>query len=103
MSSRDTWKQLLIAESELNRANLVADLTRLRLEARRLARPATRMRSLLRTLPMLLGGWLGMRRARAAADAASAGGMPWLRILSRAAGLVAAVWTATRPDRRRGG
>lgn len=101
MSRRDTYKQLLIAESELNRTNLVADLTQLRMEAQRILRPATRMRSLIRTLPLLLGGWLGARRARAAAAEAPAGGGPWLQILSRAASLISAVWRATRPSQRR--
>jgi hypothetical protein len=94
MKPLESRKQLLIAESELNRAQLVQDWQTMAGEARSLAHQARTISSLASAAASLVGSLLSLRR-RISAPAAEK--PPWWQTILKGAGLVATLWQSFRP------
>lgn len=90
-------KQILIAESELNRAHLVADAVVLTAGVRALAERAKSFGSLASSAAMLLVGVAAFRRARSVLAVAKPS---WRQTIVKGAGLVSTVWLAFRARNR---
>jgi hypothetical protein len=90
-------KQLLLAESELNRAQLVADITALRMGAHTLAARARSFRAIASTAAVLVAA-LAAFRGRKSADAAAK--PSWLQTLLKSASLISTIWLACRSQGR---
>jgi hypothetical protein len=88
-------KQLLIAESELNREQLVQEWRTLADEARSLASRAVTLNSLASTIALLVAG-LSSFRCQTSAPAAEK--PSWLQTLLKGAGLISTLWRAFRPS-----
>jgi hypothetical protein len=97
MTALKSRKQLLVAESELNRALLRQDWQTLAEEAGALARQAGTIRSMVSAAAALAAGLASCRRAAAAPAAAKA---PWWRTLLKGAGLVGSFWSEMRKPGR---
>jgi hypothetical protein len=94
-------KQLLIAESELNRAQLAGDMAALADGVLSLAGRAARVASIASTAAALAGGLAAFRRGKSADTGAK---HSRLRTILKVAGLVSSLWLALRPQSRdRGG
>ena len=88
-------KQLLIAESELNRAQLVEDWQTMADDVHALADRARTIRSLASAAASLVAGLAACRRkASAPADAKPS----WLQTLLQGAQLAASLWSEFRPQ-----
>jgi hypothetical protein len=85
---------LLIAESELNRAQMVGDLAALNSGLRTLAARAQSLRTIVSSGAVLVAGLAAWRRGKAGgADAKQS----WLQTMVKGAGLVSSLWLAFRP------
>ena len=91
-------KQLLIAESELNRAQLVQELETIKDKVHSLANQARTISSLASAAAILIAGIASFRRKKEPAPAAEKSS--WLQTIVKGAGLVSTIWTAVRPQRR---
>ena len=90
-------KQLLIAESELNRAQLVQDWQAVADEAQAVADRARTLGSVASAAASLVAGLASFRRKKSA----PAGEKPsWLPTILKGAGLISAVWRAFRSQGR---
>lgn len=90
-------KQLLIAESELNRAQLVADMTTMKAGVRTITNRAKSYGALASSIASLVTGLVSAKRN----PPARAGAKPsWLQTILKAAGLVSTLWSAFRPPGR---
>jgi hypothetical protein len=90
-------KQLLIAESELNRAQLAGDVAALTAEFRALRDRAKSFDSIASSAAVLVAGLAAFRRGKPL----DAGPQPsWLRTISQGAGLISTLWLAFRSQRR---
>jgi hypothetical protein len=90
-------KQLLIAESELNRAQLVGEWQVIAGEIRSLARQAGTISSLASAAASLIAGLASFRRTRST----PANGKPsWLQTILKGTGLISTLWEAFRPAGR---
>ncbi|MGA2556514.1 MAG: hypothetical protein ABSG04_09610 [Verrucomicrobiota bacterium] len=97
MNSLQSQKQLLLAESELNRAQLAGDMAALTADVRALAGRAKTIGLIASSATALLVGLAAFRRKKSA----SAGGKPsWLPTILEGAGLVSSLWLAFRPQPR---
>jgi len=86
-------KQLLLAESELNRAQLVGDMAALRAGGRALTDRAKSFGSIASAAAVLVAGLVAFKRSkRADADAKSS----WLQNILKGAGLISRIWLALR-------
>ena len=94
MNPLQSRKQLLIAESELNRAQLSADVAALALSARTLAHRGRTLGLVASSAAALMAGLAAFRRDKPA-DAAEAGSS-WLQTALKGAGLVSTLWLAFR-------
>lgn len=93
VTSRELQKQLLIAESELNRAQMVEDLTGLTAGVRTLARRAKSFGSIASSAAMLAAGLAACRRGKPA----DANAKPsWLQPVLKGASLISSFWLAFR-------
>ncbi|MCX6893969.1 MAG: hypothetical protein NTZ16_00345 [Verrucomicrobia bacterium] len=90
-------KYLLVAESELNRAQLVGDMTALTADVRALAVRAQSFGSIASSAAGLLAGLAAFRRDKPATAAAKPS---WLKNILKGAGLVSTLWLAFRPQSR---
>jgi hypothetical protein len=91
-------KKLLIAESELNRAQLVQELEAIADKAHSLANQARTVSSLMSAAATLIAGLASFRHKKepeAAAEKPS-----WLQTFVKGAGLISTVWTAFRSQSR---
>jgi hypothetical protein len=91
-------KKLLIAESELNRAQFVRDLQAVSDEVHSLANQAKTISSLASAAATLIAGLASFRRKKESAPAAEKSS--WLQTIVKGAGLVSTIWTAFRPQHR---
>jgi negative regulator of sigma E activity len=98
MNSLESRKQLLIAESELNRAQLVHELETIKCKVRSLANQAQTIGSLASAAATLIAGIASFRRKKEPAPAAEK--PSWLQTIVKGAGLVSTVWSAFRSRRK---
>jgi hypothetical protein len=90
-------KKLLLAESELNRAQLVQEWQAMAGEVHSLVRQARTIRSFALAAATLAAGVASFRRKK---SAPAAGKPSWLQTLLKGAGLVSTLWQAFRPPGR---
>ena len=95
MKSLELQKQFLIAESELNRAQFVEDVTALRMSARSFADHAKTLGSTVSSVTTLALGLTGSCRPKPAKSATK---ISWLHTLLKTAGLISTLWTAFSPQ-----
>ncbi len=93
----DLRKQLLLAESELNRAQLVLDLTALKADVGAFADRGKWMRSIFSSAATLAAGLTACGNAKSADSGAK---HPWLQTIFRGAGVLSDLWTAFRSKER---
>ncbi len=98
MNPLESRKQLLIAESELNRAQLVQELETIKDKVHSLANQARTITSLASAVSILIAGLASFRLKKESAPAAEK--PSWLKTFIKGAGLVSTIWTAFRPQRR---
>ena len=97
MNPLESRKQLLIAESELNRAQLAGDVAALTAEFRMLTDRAKSFSSIASSAAVLVAGLAAFRRGKPL----DAGPQPsWLRTISQGAGLISTLWLAFRSQPR---
>jgi len=95
MTPFESRKELLIAESELNRVQLDGDMAVLTAAVRTITDRAKSFGSIASSAAVLVVGLTAFRRARA--RAASAGASPsWLQTIFKGAGLLSTFWLAYR-------
>jgi hypothetical protein len=96
----ESRKQLLIAESELNRAQLAQEWQAMADDVRSLAGQARTISVVASAMVSLIAGLASFRRARAA----PADGKPsWGQMLLKCAPLAGLLWSKFRPGQRPGG
>ncbi len=97
MSPLESRKQLLLAESELNRAQLVEDMAVLKAEVRTLAERGKSFGTLASSAVVLVAGLAAIRGGRLAA----AGAKPsWIQKTLKCVSLVSTLWLAFRARSR---
>jgi hypothetical protein len=97
MNSLQSRKQLLLAESELNRAQLVVVMAALSAEVRALTERAKTLGSIVASAAALAAGLAALRRGKPADAGAKTS---WLQTMLKGAGLISTLWAAFRPQRR---
>jgi hypothetical protein len=93
VSPLELRKELLIAESELNRAQLAGDLAALTAGVRNLTARATSVSALASAVALLVAGVLAFRRGRASSNGAK---FSWLETALRGAQVAGSIWLACR-------
>jgi hypothetical protein len=97
MNPLESRKQLLIVESELNRAQLIGDMAALRADVRALTERAKSFGAIASSAAVLLAALAAFQRGKPA----NAGAKPsWLQILLKGAGLISTIWLACRSQGR---
>ena len=97
MNSLAARKQLLVAESELNRAQLVADLATLTAEVRTLTHRAKSFGALASAAAVLVTGLAAWRRGPPGPAATKPS---WRQSILKGAGLISTLWLAFRSPGR---
>ena len=97
LNSLGSRKRLLIAESELNRAQLVDDVTALTAGVRMLSTRARSFGSIVSSAAVLLAGLAAFRRGQPG-DASPK--RSWWQTLIKGTGLVSTLWLAIRSSGR---
>ena len=93
----ESRKQLLIAESELNRAQMAGDMAALTAGVRTLTDRAKTFGSIASSAAVLMAGLASFRRGKPA----DAGAKPsWLQTILKGAGMVSTLWLAFRSQGR---
>ena len=93
MNSLESRKRLLLAESELNRAQLVEDMAALRGNVRALMDHVKTVGSIASSVAVLMAGLAAFRRPKPA----SAESKPsWLQTIFKGASLISTLWMAFR-------
>jgi hypothetical protein len=93
MNPLESRKQLLIAESELNRAQLVGDLAALADGVRTLTDRAKSFGSIVSSTMVLVAGLAALRRGKTVdLDTKPS----WLQTILKGAGLISTLWLAFR-------
>jgi hypothetical protein len=95
MKPLELRKQILIAESELNRAQLVQDLQTMTGEIYSLASQARTIRSLASAAASLVAALSSFRRKKSATVAEKPS---WMQTILKGAGLVSNLWLSFRPQ-----
>jgi hypothetical protein len=93
MNSLDSRKQLLIAESELNRAQLVQEWRTMASEVHALTDQARTISSIASAVATLVAGLSSLRRKKSAPVAEKPS---WWGTILKGAGLVSNLWQAFR-------
>ncbi len=93
MNPLESRKRLLIAESELNRAQLFEDLASLGEDVSTISERARSFRSIASSAAVLVAGLAFFRSNKPALGAEKTS---WARIILRGAGLVSTIWLAFR-------
>jgi hypothetical protein len=93
LNSLHSRKQLLLAESELNRAQLFEDALALKADFRVLASRAKSLDSIISSAAMLLAGLADFGRGKSAEPAAKSS---WLQTVLKGVNLVSTVYQAFR-------
>jgi hypothetical protein len=97
MNTLATRKQLLLLESELNRAQLARDMAELRAGARALGERAKSFTSIFSSAGVLVSALAAFRRDKRA----DAGTRPsWPQTILKGAGLISTLWLAFRSQER---
>jgi len=97
MSPLRSRKQLLLAESELNRAQLVVEMEAIKTGIRSIHESAKSFDSLASSAAALVVGLAAFQRGKPA----QAGAKPsWLQTILKGAGLISSLWLALRPQLR---
>jgi hypothetical protein len=94
MSPLASRKQLLVAESELNRAQLVQEWRMIVNEVHSLASQARTISSFASAVASLVGGLVSFRRKK---PVPAADKSPWWQTILKGAGLVSTLWQSFRP------
>ena len=94
MKGLESRKQLLIAESELNRAHLIADWQTMGSEVHALTNRAKTMGSLASAATLLISALSAFRRNKPAPAPQKT---PWLQAVLKGAGLIGLFWSKFRP------
>jgi hypothetical protein len=94
MNPLQSRKQLLIAESELNRAQLAADLAAVKADIRTLAKRAKKIGAIVSATVAVLAILRSFRRGRSANGGAK---LSWLQTIFRGGGLISTIWNMFRP------
>jgi len=98
MNTLQSRKQLLIVESELNRAQMIGDLTAMTEDVNALAARAKSFGSMATSAAGLVVGLANLRRAVRPVEPAAK--PSWLRTIFKGAGLVSSLWMAFRSRRQ---
>jgi len=93
MTPLELRKQLLIAESELNRVELAGDLAALTAGVRTISRRARSFGSIASSVAVLIAGLAAFQRGRRENPGAR---RSWLQIILKAGGLISTLWLAFR-------
>ena len=93
MNSLHSRKELLIAESELNRAQLVGHLAALTTDVRKFSDRARSFGAIASSAAVLVTGLVALQRIRTGSGGAKAG---WRQTIAKGAGLVSTLWLAFR-------
>ena len=93
----ESRKQLLIAESELNRAQLVEEMAGLKADVHALAGRAKSIGLIASSATALLVGLAAFRRKKPPPAGEKRG---WLQTVLKGAGLISSLWLAFRPQAR---
>ena len=93
MKPLESRKQLLIVESELNRAQLVQEWQVVKGEVHALTEQARTVRSVASAVATLVAGLASCRRKTTAPEAKKPS---WLQTILKGAGLVGSLWTEFR-------
>ena len=97
MNPLELRKELLIAESELNRAQLAGDMAALTAEVRTLTDRAKSFGSIASSAAVLVAALAAFKRGKPV----DAGAKPsWLKTILKGAGLISTLWLAFRSKRR---
>jgi hypothetical protein len=97
MNPLKSRKQLLIAESELNRVQLVQELQTMADEVHALANQARTIGSLASTAASLVTGLVSFRRKKSASAAEKPS---WWQTILKGAQLAGSLWSEIRPRSR---
>lgn len=92
-------KQLLLAESDLNRAQLVGDMAELKTDLRTLTERGKSFSSLATSAAALVAGLAAFQSGKASDTGAKPS---WIRSALKGAGLISTVWLAFRSQKRGG-
>jgi hypothetical protein len=93
MNPLESRKQLLIAESELNRAHLILEFQTMADEAHLLASQARTVGSFASAAATLVANFASFRRKKSAAAAEKSS---WVRTILKGAGLAGSLWSEFR-------
>jgi hypothetical protein len=97
MNTLATRKELLLAESELNRAQLAREMADFRAGIRTLTGRAQSFASIVSSVAVLVSALAALRRGKPA----DAGAKPsWLQTILKGAGLISTLWLAFRSQER---
>ena len=97
MNALQSRKQLLISESEFNRAELVKDLAALTTDLGGLTERARSFGALASFAAVLVTGLVAFQRVRTGSAGAKSG---WRQTIAKGAGLVSTLWLAFRAPPR---
>lgn len=98
MNPLESRKQLLIAESELNRAQLVLELQTIKNEVHAFTNQARTIASFASAAATLIAGVASLQRKKEPAPVV-AEKSSWLKTFVKGAGLVSSIWSAFRSQR----
>jgi len=98
MNSLTSRKKLLIAESELNRAQLVEELQTIRDKFQSFANEARTIGSLASAAATLIAGIASFRHKKESAPVAEK--PSWMQTILKGAGVVSTIWTVFRSQSR---
>jgi hypothetical protein len=96
MTPLQSRKQLLLAESELNRAQMAADVSALTTKVRAFTGRTTSFVSVASSALALVTAFQGGKSAGGGGKRRS-----WLQIILKSAGLVSTIWLALRAHKRK--
>ena len=92
MKPLETRKQLLLAESALNRTQMVQELDAMKASINALTTRVKSMGSIASGAALLATTFIAFRRGKPGES--HRGGMPWLLMLRKGAGLISSLWPA---------
>ena len=97
MNSLESRKRLLIAESDLNRAQLGLDWCVITAHARTLTDRTKSLGAIASSAAVLVAGFAAWRRGKSEPVGAK---LSWLQTILKGAGLISTLWLAFRPPGR---
>ena len=97
MNPLESRKQLLIAESELNRTQLVGEMAGLTAGVRTLTDRAHSLGLIASSAALLVAGLAAFRRGKSGSAEVKP---PWLQTMLKRAGMISTLWLKFRPQGR---